>query len=140
MFENMRRIAAAAFAALALLVAFNPAQATAQEAPSLVGDWTGILTGPDGSEIEVIFRVVEGEEGALSTTLDVPVQGAAGIACTETAVDGAALHISGCEIPGGGGYDGELGDDGKMTGNFSQAGMGFELDLEPVPAPEKAAE
>jgi hypothetical protein len=52
MVENTRRVAAAVLVALACLVAFAPAQElAAQETPSLVGDWTGVLTGPDGSEI-----------------------------------------------------------------------------------------
>lgn len=133
MVENTRRVAAAVLVALACLVAFAPAQEiAAQETPSLVGDWTGVLTGPDGSEIEVIFRITEGEDGSLATALDVPVQGAAGIVCTDTSVDGAELHISGCEIPGGGGYDGTLNEEGALAGNFNQAGMPFPLELKPV--------
>jgi hypothetical protein len=133
MVENTRRVAAAVVAALALTVAFTPVQdVVAQEAPSLVGDWSGVLATPDGREVELIFRIVENEDGALSTTLDVPAQGAAGIACTDTSVDSAELHISGCEIPGAGGYDGALNEDGNIAGNFNQAGMPFELELQPV--------
>lgn len=98
----------------------------------MAGDWSGILALPDGREIELIFRVVAGEDGNLSTTLDVPAQGAAGIKCAETKVDGPSLHISGCEIPGGGGFDGTLNDEGALAGNFNQAGMQFALDLKPV--------
>lgn len=133
MVKNTGRAVAAAIVALALVVAFAPTpNLVAQEAPSLAGDWSGMLSGPDGSEIELIFRVVEGEDGALSTTLDVPTQGAAGIACTDTSVDGAELHISGCAIPGGGGFDGTLNEEGVLTGNFNQAGMPFALDLAAV--------
>lgn len=133
MIENTRQVAAAVLVALACLVAFASTQElAAQEMPSLVGDWTGVLAAPDGSEIELVFRVTEGEDGSLATALDVPVQGAAGIVCTDTSVDGAELHISGCEIPGGGGYDGTLNEDGALAGNFNQAGMPFPLELTPV--------
>lgn len=133
MVENTRRVAAAVLVALGCMAAFTSAKdLTAQETPSLVGDWSGVLSLPDGREVEMIFRVVEGEDGALSTMLDVPSQGAAGIACTDTSVDGAELHISGCEIPGDGGYDGTLNDEGALAGNFNQAGMVFALDLKPA--------
>mgnify|MGYP001825801198 FL=1 len=133
MLENTKRVAVTMLVALAFLVAFAPAQElAAQEAPSLVGDWTGILAAPDGTEIELIFRVTEGEDGSLATALDVPVQGAAGIVCTDTSVDGAELHFSGCEIPGGGGYDGTLNEEGVLAGNFNQAGMPFPLELKQV--------
>ncbi len=132
MIQHMRRIAMAAFVALACLAVFTPAADLSAQETTMTGDWTGILTAPDGTEIELIFKVAEGEDGALSTTLDVPVQGAAGIVCTETSVEGAELHISGCEIPGGGGFDGELNEEGVMSGNFNQAGMPFPLDLMPV--------
>lgn len=122
----LKRTTIAALAALALMAVFKPAQA--QEA-TMAGDWAGVLAVPNGTEIELVFKVVEGEDGALSTTLDVPTQGAAGIVCTETSVDDEGLHISGCEIPGGGGYDGALNEEGALTGNFNQAGQMLSLDL-----------
>jgi hypothetical protein len=132
MVEHMRRVAVALLVALAALAAFAPAQDLAAQETTLTGDWAGVLALPDGQEVEMIFKVVEGEDGALATTLDVPGQGAAGIACTETSVEGTELHISGCEIPGGGGFDGELNDEGALSGNFNQAGMPFPLDLKPA--------
>jgi hypothetical protein len=122
---SIKRLAMTALVALASVTAFTPAQA--QEA-SMAGDWTGVLSA-QGMEIELIFKVVEGEDGTLSTTLDVPTQGAAGIVCTDTTVDEEGLHISGCEIPGGGGFDGALDEEGGLSGNFNQAGMPFPLDL-----------
>lgn len=126
---TIKRLAMTMLVALISIAAFTPAQA---QETTMAGDWTGVLAAPDGSEIELIFKVAEAEDGTLSTTLDVPVQGAAGIVCTETSVDGAKLHISGCEIPGGGGFDGELNEEGVMAGEFNQAGMPFPLDLKPV--------
>jgi len=120
------RIGAAALVALACLMAYTPAQG--QEA-SMAGDWAGVLKVPNGMEIELVFKVVEGEDGGLSTTLDVPTQGAAGIVCTETSVDEEGLHISGCEIPGSGGYDGALNEEGGLSGNFNQAGQVLALNL-----------
>jgi len=122
----IRRTTVAALAALACVAAFTPAQA---QETTMAGDWVGTLSVPNGMEIELVFKVVAGEDGALSTTLDVPTQGAAGIACTETSVEGDTLHISGCEIPGGGGYDGTLDEAGGLTGEFNQAGQVLPLDL-----------
>ena len=122
----LRRMTIAALVAFASVGTFTSAQA--QEA-TMAGDWAGTLSAPNGMQIELVFKVVEGEDGALSTTLDVPTQGAAGIVCTETTVDEEGLHISGCEIPGSGGYDGALNEDGGLTGNFNQAGQMLPLDL-----------
>ena len=122
----LRRLTIAALVAIASVGMFAPAQA--QEA-TMAGDWAGTLSTPNGP-IDLIFKVVEGEDGALSTTLDVPTQGVAGIVCTETTVDDEGLHISGCEIPGSGGYDGALNEEGGLTGNFNQAGQMLPLDLE----------
>ena len=123
---SIRRAAVAAFVALACVAAVTPAPA--QEA-TMAGDWAGTLTAPNGMQIDLIFKVAAGEDGTLSTTLDVPTQGAAGIACTETSVEENTLHISGCEIPGGGGYDGTLNEEGGLTGEFNQAGQMLPLDL-----------
>jgi len=122
----IRRTAMTALVALACVTAFTPAQA---QETTMAGDWAGTLSVPNGMQIDLIFKVVAGEDGALSTTLDVPTQGAAGIACTETSVEGKKLHISGCEIPGGGGYDGTLNEEGGLTGEFNQAGQVLPLDL-----------
>ncbi len=129
MFENTRRAVVAMLAVLAALAAFAPAQDLAAQETTLTGDWAGVLSAPNGMEVELIFKVVEGEDGTLSTTIDVPTQGAAGIACTETTTEGAELHVSGCEIPGSGGFDGTLNEEGVMAGNFNQAGQSFPLDL-----------
>ena len=125
----LKRTTIAALAALVLVAAFTPAQELAAQETTLTGDWAGILTAPNGMEIEMIFKVVAAEDGALSTTLDVPTQGAVGIACTETTVEGKDLHVSGCEIPGGGGFEGSLNEEGVMAGNFNQAGQSFPMDL-----------
>lgn len=123
---TIRRTAVAAFATLACLAAFTPAQA---QQTTMAGDWAGTLSVPNGMEIELVFKVVAGEDGTLSTTLDVPTQGAAGIVCSETSIEEHTLHISGCEIPGGGGYDGTLNEEGGLTGEFNQAGQVLPLDL-----------
>lgn len=122
----LRRATIAALVAIASVAMFTPAQA---QETTMAGDWAGTLSTPNGP-IDLIFKVAEGEDGALSTTLDVPTQGVAGIVCTETSVDDEGLHISGCEIPGSGGYDGALNEEGGLTGNFNQAGQMLPLDLE----------
>ena len=118
-----------ALVAVACMAAFTPTQDLAAQETAPTGDWAGVLAAPNGMEIELIFKVVEGEDGALSTTIDVPTQGAAGIVCAETTTEGAELHISGCEIPGSGGFDGALNEEGVMAGDFNQAGQSFPLEL-----------
>lgn len=122
----LRRATIAALVAITSVAVFTPAQA---QETTMAGDWAGTLSAPNGMQIELVFKVVEGEDGALSTTLDVPTQGAAGIVCAETTVDAEGLHISGCEIPGSGGYDGTLNEEGGLTGNFNQAGQMLPLEL-----------
>jgi len=132
MFEHTRRTAAVALVAgMCAAGALAPSAAVAQET-TLAGNWSGVLALPDSSTVELIFRVSADDDGNLSTTLDVPAQGAAGIKCTETKVDGPTLHISGCEIPGSGGFDGTLNAEGALAGSFSQAGIQFALDLKPM--------
>jgi hypothetical protein len=115
-----------------------PRSLQAQEAHSLAGDWEGTLSLPDGRAVGLVFHVIEAEDGALSASLDVPEQGAAGIVCETATIDGDALHISGCQLPGSGGYDGTLNEEGTvLEGEFQQAGMSFPLALSPAdPADE----
>ena len=85
----LRRLTIAALVAIASVGMFTPAQA--QEA-TMAGDWTGTLSTPNGP-IDLIFKVVEDEDGALSTTLDVPTQGVAGIVAGATFFHGSSRPI-----------------------------------------------
>ena len=82
-------------ASLALvLVLVAAANLTAQDAPSPVGDWEGVLSMPEaGVELTVVFHVTQADDGAYAATLDSPDQGAFDIPCEAPVVDGASVSI-----------------------------------------------
>ena len=120
---------------MAALAAFARAQ------PRGAGDhprWLAIgrefwLGRPNGREIEMIFKVVEGEDGALTTTWTSPTQGAAGIACTRLRWKARSFTSRAVRFPGGGGFDGELNDEGALTATSTRpARCRSRLDLKPA--------
>ena len=102
------------------LAALAAASAAAQS--PVAGDWTGEI---EGAGLTVTFHVTE-TDGALSSTLDVPAQGAVGVPTGETTLDGDALAITVPTV--GGRYDGTLAD-GAITGTWSQGGASLPLTL-----------
>ncbi|OZC03318.1 alpha/beta hydrolase family protein [Rubricoccus marinus] len=63
--------------------------AAAQPA-AVVGDWSGTV---EGTGLTTVFHITE-TDGVLSTTLDVPAQGAMGVSTGETTFDGTTLTIT----------------------------------------------
>lgn len=63
--------------------------AAAQPA-AVVGDWSGTV---EGMGVMTVFHITEAD-GVLSTTLDVPAQGAMGVSTGETTFDGTTLTIT----------------------------------------------
>ena len=106
---------------LALLVALAVPSAAAQS--PVVGSWTGEIV---GAGLAVAFHVTEAD-GALSSTFDVPAQGALGVPTGETTFHADTLTVT---LPAvGGRYRGALAD-GTITGTWSQGGASFPLVLE----------
>ena len=104
--------------------------------PSVVGDWSGEI---QGTGLSVVFHIVEAE-GGLSSTLDVPAQGAAGVPTASTTLAGDSLTITLPQI--GGRYD-AVADDGEIRGMWTQGGGSLPLVLTPLEAgaaalPERA--
>lgn len=94
------------------------------KAQSITGDWKGTLS-VQGVNMELIFHIA-GDDGNLTGTLDVPLQGATGIP-----VDGVAfadnqlkLKVTAAQIV----YNGTLQGD-SVVGNYEQAGMSLPLTL-----------
>ncbi|HBG40335.1 MAG TPA: S9 family peptidase, partial [Porphyromonadaceae bacterium] len=94
------------------------------KAQSITGDWKGTLS-VQGVNLELIFHIA-GDDGNLTGTLDVPLQGATGIP-----VDGVAfadnqlkLKVTAAQIV----YNGTLQGD-SVVGNYEQAGMSLPLTL-----------
>lgn len=93
-------------------------------AQGIAGDWKGSLD-VDGNQLELIFHISE-SSGALTTTMDVPAQGAFGIGIEKTEFSGDAINIQSAQLQFS--YSGQL-KDGKLDGTYSQAGMTFPLML-----------
>ncbi len=94
------------------------------KAQSIAGDWKGTLS-VQGIDLELVFHLV-GENGSLTGTMDVPMQGATGIPVDviEQTGNELKLGVSAAQIT----YQGVLQGD-SITGNYEQAGMTLPLTL-----------
>lgn len=93
-------------------------------AQNIDGDWKGLLS-VQGVELELVFHLTPEEDG-LSGTMDVPMQGAAGIAVDQVELSGSnvTLKVSAAGIA----YSGNLEGD-SIVGTFNQSGMSLPLTL-----------
>src|SRR5690554_1166148 len=94
------------------------------KAQSIAGDWKGTLS-VQGIDLELVFHLA-GENGSLTGTMDVPMQGATGIPVDviEQTGNELKLGVSAAQIT----YKGVLQGD-SITGNYEQAGMTLPLTL-----------
>lgn len=94
----------------------------------IIGSWEGTLVaGPQ--ELQVLYHVSRGDDGALGGTMDVPAQGASGISLTMVTVDGTTVTMT-FAVPGGGTYEGRLTAAGdSIQGTFSQGPGSFPMAL-----------
>ncbi len=93
-------------------------------AQQFVGDWKGAIS-VQGIELELVFHITE-EGGTYATTLDVPMQGAAGIPVEKTEVDGNTLTLDMAALQAT--YEGTLNAE-SIEGTFKQMGQKFPLTL-----------
>jgi dipeptidyl aminopeptidase/acylaminoacyl peptidase len=93
-------------------------------AQQFVGDWKGAIS-VQGVELELVFHITE-EGGTYATTLDVPMQGAAGIPVEKTEVDGNTLTLDMAALQAT--YEGTLNAE-SIEGTFKQMGQEFPLTL-----------
>lgn len=91
----------------------------------IAGDWKGAIS-VQGMELELVFHISD-NEGALTATLDVPMQGAAGIPIetTEFADGELKMNMSGIQAK----FTGKLIDEASIEGSFEQMGMTMPLKL-----------
>jgi len=91
----------------------------------VTGDWNGLLS-VQGLKLRLVFHVVK-TDNTYSATMDSPDQGAKDIPMTAVSFDGKTLVVehSIAKIV----FTGILTDDGKLTGEFAQAGMKFPMEL-----------
>ena len=94
-------------------------------AQNITGQWNGVLK-VQGTQLRIVFNISKTEAG-FSSTMDSPDQGAKGIPVTSTSFEGSTLKIVASNL--GIEYQGTLGNDNIIAGNFKQAGMSFPLNL-----------
>jgi hypothetical protein len=131
----LKQIRRASLAAVVALVA-TAGNLAAQDGPSPIGDWEGVLSVPEASvELTVVFHITQAEEGAYAATHDSPDQGAFGIPCEAPSLEGALLKIPVAAVQGG--FEGTIADDGsQIEGTWSQGPNSLALVLTPVTADE----
>ena len=91
----------------------------------ITGPWNGILK-VQGMQLRIVFNISKTENG-FTSTMDSPDQGAKGIPVTSTSFENSTLKlaVSNARIE----YEGILGPDNIIVGNFKQNGMSFPLNL-----------
>ena len=107
------------------------AQETNESTDGVAGHWEGKIETPTG-DLVVKVDLEEGDGGAWSGTIDLPQQGASGLALEKISVDGASVAFTITGVPGQPTFDGTLAanDDGPtIAGTFTQgpAKLAFEL-------------
>jgi hypothetical protein len=110
-------------AALAVAWGFAllPAQARAEKAPAIVGDWEGTLDAGAQGKLRVVLHVTQAKDGSLSATMDSPDQDATGIPVTTITYKEPALHFESEPIKGS--YDGKMNKENtEIAGDWSQGG------------------
>ena len=104
----------------------SPMKQTVEQAPSILGDWQGAIS-ITGVTLQIAVRFSQGPDG-LAATIDIPQQGANGIALTSVSYDPPGVHF---ELPAGLGlavFDGEHVAD-SITGSFVQGGVTATFEL-----------
>ena len=94
-------------------------------AQDITGQWNGALK-VQGTQLRLIFKISNKDNGLIST-MDSPDQGAEGIPTTTTSFENSTLKITltSAKIE----YEGILGKDNIIVGNFKQAGQIFPMNL-----------
>ncbi len=107
----------------------------------LLGEWVGRITPPGGNEISVVFRFEMGKDDMLTGFLDIPDQGAKGIAASEVQFEDNHLRFMIKAIQGQ--YAGRLSGK-KIEGALKQGGQEMTLNMikgkYEAPPAKKAAE
>ena len=93
-------------------------------AQEFTGDWKGTLD-VQGTKLDLIFHI-KNDNGKLSTTMDVPMQGASGIPLDKTETKANDITISSSKM--GITYVGKL-EKNQLVGTYKQGGMELPLTL-----------
>jgi pimeloyl-ACP methyl ester carboxylesterase len=107
-----------------LAAAVAPAAGAADEDVS--GHWEGTIELP-GTELGIKVDLAN-EGGTWSGTVDIPMQGAKGLALSDVSVEGEKVKFSISGVPGNPTFDGTF-QYGQIQGTFSQGGGQFPFHL-----------
>ncbi len=116
------------FFSLALAILLVPQlslSALAQNQPDVRGHWEGAITLPNG-DLAFLIDLTRKEDGLWAGTIDIPSQGAKGLALGSITVTPSAVSFTITGVPGDPTFKGKLSEDGKtIAGDFTQGGQTF---------------
>jgi len=131
--KQLRLSSFALFVGLALSLAGSALPLlTAQDAPPVVGEWTGTLNPGGQPKKQVVVHISAEQDGSLRGTIDYPDQDVSGVQITTITYSKATLHFE--STPGLCAYEGTL-DKGssRITGVWKQGGTTLDLVLKRTP-------
>jgi pimeloyl-ACP methyl ester carboxylesterase len=111
---------------LSLALSGMPLRAPAQQPADFTGHWEGAIELP-GQPLGIKVDLKLTAEG-WSGTIDIPMQGARGLALADVRVDGVAVSFRIAGVPGNPTFEGALRE-GRISGLFRQSGQEFPFHL-----------
>lgn len=112
---------------LVINTALAPCAAWAQT-PTAAGRWEGAISLP-GTELQIVLTLTA-PGAAWSGTVDIPAQGAQGLALGNVKVQAPDVSFTLPSVPGEPAFKGTLAPDGaSLSGSFTQAGQTFPFKL-----------
>ena len=112
-----------------IIVLFLLISSTVIVAQDVTGDWYGILVA-NGVKLRIVYHIKN--DGKLTATMDSPDQKANGIPISDVTFQNSVLTLSAKNL--GFSYTGKVNKTfSKVTGEFKQSGMKFNLDLQRKP-------
>ena len=124
---NAKKLRLAAIFTLILGFAVLPALIHAADAPAIVGNWEGSMSG-GGQSYRLVLHFTQSKEGAVGGTLESPDQGPGSMAIDKVEFKDGALHFEITSIAAS--YDGTY-DKAKdeISGQWKQSGQTLPLNV-----------
>lgn len=122
---------------IAIIVCLTPLIAVGDSASEkdIEGVWQGVLK-VSGTELRIVFKISQKEDGTLTAAMDSPDQGATDIPVSEVTLENGNLRLDVKSIMGV--YEGSVKEDGlTIEGEWKQGGLSLPLVLSRI---EKAIE
>jgi uncharacterized protein len=107
---------------------------------NITGHWEGVIKLP-GVDLQILLDFDRSSEGDWTGTVDIPMQGAKGLALTEIVINGDRIDFAISNVPGNPHFNGRANGK-KIEGDFSQNGQTFPFSIgrEPLPKPKRPQE